>query len=596
MGLYHPEDAGKAAGAAFGGGNPEQVTAKVLTALHPLYLKFFSTWVMLLDFYEGLNLGQYIDRHIRESTDSHAARVHRLCYRNYSAPVSDLYGHHVFAKPISRKSETRDAIAEEWEEEFQKDVDGRGTSIDRWMQDFTTWVRVFGFAHILTDMPALDETKVPQNEAERRTQRLRPYWVCYFPTETINWELDANGELLWIRFREPTSGKTGPFDPRSGIDQRSIDPAFSAGNRLEQAEAQSRQRRKEPAGARIAHAVYRTWTRTHWAVHEVKGDQVTCLGSNAHPVGRVPVSTVFYKKMARNPELGLSLLHDIVRLNKTLLNIDSLIDEAVYQQTINILCMGRQPTDEDEIRIGTNNVLEFSGDRAPFFLTPSTAPVSFMESRIQGIREEIYRSAKLGGGMGLEPRSAASGVVAAFDFNESNRTLADHAEAIQSGERHAHEDYFRWQNSDFRGMIDYADDFAVESFDEELRKITTAGSAIRSPTLRRELEKRAADRLLPNVDPKVKQQVKEEIDFIPEMISTFSGPIFHDPVSQQVKMPQDPNPIGRLGDIVAALEKETGEPQTPGTANRTNEESAADQQADAQAQGQPPAGPQPQAA
>lgn len=552
MALYTPADGGPGIHrdeAARGTRDAQSVPAKVLRAEHPLYVKYAPTWYRCLDLYEGNNLQDYLFRHRRESPDSFAGRLERLSYRNYSAPVVDLYVHYIFSKQIMRRSEGK--LTPIWEE-FHKNVDRKRTTLDRFMRDVAGWALCFGHCFVLVDAPKV--TRPPASEQERIDAGQFPYFTIYFPTEATNWEVDEDGELLWIRFREPITGDVGPFDVRDRGSARSIEDSSETAvmrRRGDVAIPQNAARVPRPP-----RAIYRTWTREEWFVHRVRGDQVDLLDRGTHPVGEVPVVRFYNKQMARQPFLGVSLVHDIVRLNQRILDLDSLIDEATFQQTINLLCMQQQPDGADEITLGNNNVFEYWGDRPPFFLTPTTAPLAYMESRIQGIREEIYRLAKLGGGMGLEPRSVPSGVSAAFEFNETNRTLAEHADEFEAGEERCHHFWFAWQGQERVGSTDYPDDFAVQSFQEELAMITQVGSTIRSPTLRRELEKKAAKRLHPNAEPEVSDQIAGEIDFIPESVSTFSGPYFFDPLTQQVKSPMDPNPIGFLGEIVAARQAE----------------------------------------
>jgi hypothetical protein len=541
------------------------LSARALTRTHPLYDKFLSAWVMYLDLYEGENLERYIHRHARESAESHAMRAKRIVYRNFCAPVIDLYLHYIFSKHISRTpvpgapaAVPTGGIEGEWVE-FQKNVDRRQNTIDRYMVQVARYALIFGHVFIAVDMPTVRQP--PRHEAERKQRGLRPYFVTYFPTEVPNWALDEDERLLWIRFREPLPDAADPYlvkdrDTRYAIDE---DPllAYPASHRR--------------LGRRPHRARYRTWTRTEWAIHEVRGDTVLLVDQGVHGLGEVPVVPVYNRRSARYPFLGQSLIADIAKLNVGILNMDSMIDEAVYQQVLNILVIGRQPQDAEEIIIGTNNVLEYSGDRPPYFLSPSTAPTAFMEDRTQRLREEIYRLAKLGGGLGLEPRAAPSGVALAFEFNETNAVLAERADELENAESAAHRLWHKWLRSEWRGAIDYPDDFSVQSFLEELQMITTGGDAIRSPTFRRTLEKRAAKRILRNTEKEVLERVDQEIDFIPEIIKTFSGPIFFDPLTQDVRQPGAPGPIGAYG---AMVQQQTAPPQQDETAAAPQEEPA----------------------
>lgn len=550
--------------------DPGKTPARILSAQHPLFRRHFNYWIKLIDLAEGENLGRYIDRHTRESRESHIARVAKISYRNYVGPIIDLYCHYIFSKQITRMPKRtvakgsatperpvarggQDAVGVEWQEEFLKNVDRQGATVDRYMREVAFAAFCFGMVHVLVDLPRV--RRLPKNEAERKEMGLRPYFTTYYPTETTNWQYDDEGNLEWIRFREPPTGNLTAFDTRGSLEDRGFDDLYEPQAHM------SREGTRSQGAPKMPDAVYRTFDREGWYIHKLEKGRAELVDAGSHPEnmqGRVPVVTFFRRRKTRIPTIGMSLVHDISGLNKDIMNLDSLITEAVCQQTLNILVLARQAVDGEEIVLGVNNVLEYSGDRPPFFLTPSTAPVQFMEGRVQGLREEIYRLAKLGGGMGLEPRTVPSGVAASFEFNETNRTLAEHADQIENGEHECHELWFRYFGVEFDGVIDYPDDFAVQSFQEELQEITQAATAIRSPRFRRELEKQFARRRMNNAQKEVVSEIEREIDFIPDAVSTFGGPIYFDNLTQEVKLPGQGDPIGNLAEMLDRLQQEMG--------------------------------------
>lgn len=551
--------------------NPDAVPARILAAQHPLFRRHFNYWIRLIDLAEGENLGRYIDRHQRESRESHQARISKISYRNYVGPILDLYCHYIFSKQITRMptrprgggdaaearrggSSLRSAIGAEWQDDFLKNVDRQGATIDRYMREVAFAAFCFGMVHVFVDLPRV--TRPPKNEAERKEMGLRPYFTTYYPTEATNWQYDDEGKLLWIRFREPPTGNLNPFDTRGSIDDRGFDELYEPQAFL------GREGTRSQGAPKMPDAIYRTVDREGWYIHKIEKGRAALVDYGYHPDTirgrRVPVVTFYRRRKTRLPTIGTSLVHDICNINKEIMNYDSMITEAVCQQTLNILVLARQAVDGEEIVLGVNNVLEYSGDRPPFFLTPSTAPVQFMEGHVQGLREEIYRLAKLGGGMGLEPRSVPSGVAASFEFNETNRTLAEHADQVENGERECHEVWFQYFGVEFDGVIDYPDDFAVQSFQEELAEITQAATAIRSPRFRRELEKQFARRRMNNAQKDVVAEIEREIDFIPDAVSTFGGPIYFDNLTQEVKLPGQGDPIGNLAEMLDKMREEYG--------------------------------------
>lgn len=555
----------------------------MLTTVHPLYRKYSAMWEKTIDLAEGENLAKYIDRHSRESEESHQQRQRRTPYRNFVDPILGLVCAYLFSKPITRTPgeahpahggtppfsgarviSIEDArrrqmpvmgpdLGESWKL-FLYDVDRQGNSIDRFMRRVTYWAQALGMAHILVDLPRVE--RAPRSLAEQRSLGLMPYFSLYLPTDLVNWEIDHENRFTWVRYREPITDDVGPFqERRSEKDRlRALDLTIPAGSIFDAIGGRTIRR--------PARALYRTFTRTEWWLHEVDGSRVTERGYGVHGLGLVPNVTLFNRQRARFPVIGRSEVHDIIGINQAILNIDSLITESTYQQVLNILVMRRQQNQQKEIIVGPENVLTYTGDQPPFFITPSTAPLQFMESRVQGLVQEIYRLAKFTGGSAMQVRAVPSGVAATVEFNETDRALAEKAEEIQNAEWLMHDVWCRYFGRTFDGTIDYPDSFQVQPFLEELNQITQAKNAVRSDRFIRELEKRVAARMLPNVPQETLDAIEAEIDIIPPSISSFSGPVWYDPLTQEIKQPTDQaaGPIGVLGRLSAQMQGRGGEP------------------------------------
>lgn len=558
---------------------------EVIQAVHPLHRKYLPLWQKILDLSEGENLRHYIHRHNRESAEAHQQRQLRTPYRNFVDPILGLNCSYLFSKPITREpappelergekavvpfsggarvyrmadaQQARPAmsgqLATQWSE-FCYDVDRRGNSIDRFMRRAAYYALGLGVSFVVIDRPRTD--RAPKSLAEEREMRIEPYFSLYLPTDLVNWEVDEDGRFVWVRFREPIANDVGPFDPKAGDRTRlySPDPRLPSGTIFEYG---------DPMRARVprpSRALYRTFTRDAWVLDEIDNGKHIDRGSGKHDLGVVPVVPIFNRQPGRFPMIGRSEVHDIVGLNQEILNLDSLITEAVYQQCLNILVMKRQANQQKEIIIGPENVLTFTGDQMPGFITPSTAPLSFMEQRIQQQIAEIYRLAKFKGGQAMQVQSVPSGVAATVEFNEADRALSEKAEELQGAEFQMHDIWARYYGARFDGTIDYPDSFQVSAFNEELAQITSAKQAVRSDRFIRELEKRVARRMLPNVPDAVMKAIEEEIDIIPPSISSFSGPVFYDPITQEVRQPTDPAapPIGLLGELFERSAQEQG--------------------------------------
>ena len=566
-------------------GTIDDQTQRALAEVHPRYVQFFPRWQKYLDLYEGTNLIKYIHKHLRESMESLKQRQERLYYVNYCKPVVQLYKHYIFSKPVVRKETPEEVLQtgsvegdiadlqalaggyselgglppnpneSEWRN-WLRDVDRRGNSIDRFMADSEQYALIFGHVYLLVDMPsAVDRL---QTEQDRMDQGLQPYVTMYYPTEAPDWGLDDFLRPTWIRFREPLPEKAGPFTPRDKTGQKT--QTGSAAQPWYYPEAPRRQG-SPPDG------LYRTFTRMEWFVHHVEKGKVEMVNAGTHNLGEVPVVVLYCDQHSQYPFFGSSLISDIAGINEAILNWSSLVDEDIYQKVLNILCMQQGRENRKEIEIGSDNVLEYDlGTNAPFFLAPSTNPGQFIQSMVDQGREEIYRLAKLGGGLGLTvPQRTPSGIAQAFEFNETNRSLAERADEIERAENEVHRLWHLWLGYQWQGVVDYPDDFSVESLVDELDIIMKAKQQVRSPTFKRELEKKLSAKMMHNIGPGLKQVMSYEIDLLPELVMGPFGPMYYTPEQQPSATPTTAEEISR-SPLEQTPEDANAEGEAPGPA------------------------------
>src|SRR5207237_6694439 len=122
-----------------------------------------------------------------------------------------------------------------------------------------------------------------------------------------------------------------------------------------------------------------------------------------------------------------------------------------------------------------------------------------------------------------------SGVAQAFEFNETNRTLAERADEIEVCENLIHKFWHAWLGLEWEGTVDYPDDFSVESLADELDIVLKAKQQVRSPTFKRDLEKKLTRKMMHNASPVDLLTYQLEIDALPELVITGFGPMYFDP-------------------------------------------------------------------
>ena len=523
---------------------------KVLEATHPLYDRNVLHWKMYEECYcGGPNIMKWIHQHMRESKTSVDQRRSRYFYPNYCQTIVDQYMAYVFRKGVVRQAVRKDtevgaqetvqrayeneqyqmtaaqqqgngplpekpapapgiqiedpqaeaskrlsapkikkkrkSSVEDELEEFWKDADRLGSSIDTIMTEVGIWMMVYGQYHVIVDMPEVK--KEINSELERKQQGIRPYLTLVSPMCLPNWEYDRNGDLLWLRIKEDTTSEISPFTERP---------------------------------KKVVYE-YRTWTRDSWHVHRCEGDKVEEVEKGDHGLGEVPVTSFYQAQKLHLAPISHSFLRDIGPLNLAVLNWGSLIDNEAFERCLNILVMECSQLTPSEIVIGTNNVLQYErGGTPPHFLAASTVPAAFIQTMIREAVQEIYRLSRLGGLTGRVVREARSGVAYKFESQELNQALASKADKLEIGERRIHELHEKWLGREWQGVIDYPEEFGIESVEEEVQLLTQVKQQLRSPTLKRLLEKKSASKLLGKVPKSVLSIVDDEIDALEEVKPT----------------------------------------------------------------------------
>lgn len=447
--------------------------ADALAYEHPDYVEEKCKWKKYEDCYQADDIYKYIYKHPRESEDMFRVRVKRGYFYNYCASVVDLFVAYLFHAPIARDlgNDT------EWLQELYDDADLAGTKYSAFLNTVETFAQIYGHCGVLVDAPAIDGQIV--SEAQRRAAKLRPYLTIVRPSQILDWELDSHGNWVWVKIEvcrpDPERSWNRPVDEESKN--------------------------------------YLIWTREDWTEFRVSGDEVRQVGSGDHGLGVVPLVIVRNEKQPDHSWFGASAIRDIADINIAILNWSSLGDEEIAERCLNILTMERDQGDMPAT-LSHHNVLEYSpGATPPAYLTPGSTPLELIGKWIDRAKDEIYRLAKLGGSTGLlGVREATSGIAYAYEFNETNQSLARKAEYLEQAEIEIHRLAAKWLKKEFTGNITYPKEFGVDDFLTEFAILNEARSGLSSEIAIKELEKKLAAKLFARDSMDLRKKVDQEIE------------------------------------------------------------------------------------
>ena len=204
----------------------------------------------------------------------------------------------IYEREVTRTT-TSPLLADWWQ-----NVDGRGTDIDRWMQDT--------FAPLLLTLanldPAFDHPRPPEGvEILSRDDELRyKLGSCVasivLPTEIVWWRLDAAAHYSQVLVRELTT-------------------------------------KTDKGGKSEEDFVYRYWDSTQWVLYKAKGEQVA---TGQHRFGRVPIVRIFDQRRPRQSNVGRPRFESIAERQREVYNLDS---ERILSNTLQAHPVTQGPED-----------------------------------------------------------------------------------------------------------------------------------------------------------------------------------------------------------------------------------------------------------
>ena len=161
-------------------------------------------------------------------------------------------------------------------EEYELDVDSKGTSANKFFYDITEKAQIDGIAFVLINYPKVDwsEIKTKRDEIEHN---IRPYFEYIDPDSVLDWSFTPEGQLAWILIQEVKA-----------------------------------QTNRSPGEAYSNRTYYTLWTRDQWIVYEedTDSDALIIKDKESHGLNNIPV-VAFYGNKEKEMQ-GSSVLYKIL--------------------------------------------------------------------------------------------------------------------------------------------------------------------------------------------------------------------------------------------------------------------------------------------
>lgn len=484
----------------------------------------------------------YLDRFPREDDKKFQRRCDVAHYTNYQEAILDLYVSYLLKRPMER------AIPQAIED-WLNNVDGKGTSWDELVADvIAPRTANLGWMPVLFDMtptPAELEGRETITKQEQLDAGIQPRAIPLFPANLLAWSVDEAGHFTAVKIRTDHVDQTDLLAPPIRIER------------------------------------YAIWTRENvrwWDVRIIQGQspQVPDEPKEAkHPFKQVPVAIFRRKPKPDDQVKGISLIAGSAVLNRRHFNLVSELDEHLRGQVFAILQVpvGSTGDKPSEIIGGTDNCLPVPMDASQgyAYISPDPSIAATYEKRIEVTVQEQFRIVRLE--YSRPTGGATSGVAHAFEFEATNRTLADFSAHMARGEAwsfsivapalHVGDK----ERDDIR--ISGATEFDVEDLAADLDNVQRGLGLGLGPTANKLLRLRTVNKILPNLDDDDRDDIEAELEEAADREADMAAMTAEIDASL-IPGQDDPNapPAEKGGDKPPAGEPPTGEKVKPAPGKR----------------------------
>lgn len=450
-------------------------------------------------------IGDFLLRQGAEESDDYERRKKDAAYRSYIGPIVDFFAAKLFGASLSLRAKsiaTGEAVdPDPYYESFKEDCDGRGTDLVDFVRSRLTQALVKGRAWHLVERPD-DGGAEPLTRHEWDERGLGAATLRDLDNEQVlDWEVDAQGQLLWAVVYSCESRRETPVASRSNLTER--------------------------------WDVYDVTTLTTfeitWDPSKAKRPEVAQqIASKPHGFDRVPlvrlgfVGTKGLRTKVRGTQMnvspsaveGLWLTNRIADSQVEYFRLSSAMSwnlkTTCYAMPVFAIAKDTMPV------MGAGYGIIIGTEEEVSWMAPPTGHLDTMQVRLKDVREELYRVANQMA-QGIENSAAGIG-----RSGESKQVDADAAEVCLrvygAIAKEAIEQTYDIIAS-ARGERDTC--WSIEGLDTfnlgDMPTVVKAAAEVKlldipSATLRKEMYRRVADLMVPHAEQGTRALIHDEID------------------------------------------------------------------------------------
>ena len=413
------------------------------TKKHPCFEQNRLRRELAMDLYEGgrrievERVKTLLTRHPFETEAQYKIRLDRATYRNFAAPIVDVFSGMVCEGRPERT--LPDALTP-----IEKDADRLGNDAGTFFDDVVRNAAGGGARFVLVDMePPRGDTLAADKQAGRR---LVPYFVDIDADNVWDWGLDDKG-LAWVVIHSTEAAESAPFVTDMVVDVLTVWTR------------QTWQKFKGPA--RAVTIAENELTNIYATQMQPEGEPV------AHPCGMVPLVPFLFEP--RTPMTGNPATDDVLSLIVGTFRRYSELDKMLFDCAVPLMIVnGIDEKQGGEFVRASSNMLvssEKDGVTAAYAEPSGTsfaAQTAFLANDIQQIREIALRMVRPDSAVGQSAESKK------LDNSQLDTQLAKFARRCAAAENRCWMLAAAWL-----GMKNVADDDILTPYNEDYSEDST---------------------------------------------------------------------------------------------------------------------------
>jgi hypothetical protein len=415
-----------------------------LVSPNKIYNDYRDRWQFLLESYMGgeeYRQAGHLTRYQLETNNEYQARLNSTPLDNHCRSVISVYISFLFREEPDREFMGLDLMPQV--EDFCKDADLEGRSLDAFMKDVATWSSVFGHCWVMVTKPNLGAV----TRADELAQDARPYVNLMTPLTVIDWTWTRkpNGryQLTYLKYIEETN------DSISTVKE---------------------------------------WTETTiiTSVADSRSKKIMERYEDINGLGRIPAVQVY---STRSPVrgIGASDITDIADQQKAIFNEYSEIEQQIRLQ--NHPALVKTPDTEAGAGAGAIIVMQDNLDPGlkPYLLEPSGNGLEKIYSSIDARIRAIDKMANTGGVRNTSS-TISSGIALQTEFQLLNAKLSEKADQLELAEEQIWTLFAEYMGTVWSGEIDYPGSFNIRDTANEIDQLVKAKSAATDPVVFRKID------------------------------------------------------------------------------------------------------------